>query len=82
MNVREKVRRESDRFRAALPRLLRSRLRNRWVIFLNGQVEGDFDSGDEAFDEATRRFGYDGGFVVARVERQRVIRVPGSSLFE
>ena len=73
MDVHEKVKRESERFRAALPRLLKSRLRNRWVIFLHGKVEGDFESGHEALVEAQRRFGHDGGFVVTQVRPQRVI---------
>ena len=82
MDVHEKVRRESDRFRAALPRLLRSRLKGRWVIFLNGKVEGDFESVEEAYPEARRRFGHDGGFVVARVEPQRVLWNPAPHLFK
>jgi hypothetical protein len=73
MDVHEKVRAESERFRAALPSLLKSRLKGRYVIFLNGQVVADFATMDEAHGEAVRRFGYDGGFVVTQVKPQRVI---------
>lgn len=82
MDVRERVRAESERFRAALPALLESPLRGRWVIFLNGEVKADFASGNEAHDEAVRRFGYRGGFVVAQVKPQQVIWIPGSLRLE
>ena len=73
MDVRDKVRAESERFRAAVPALLKTRLKGRYVIFLNGEVVADFATGDEAHAEAVRRFGYRGGFVVTQVKPQRVI---------
>ncbi|HZM00527.1 MAG TPA: hypothetical protein VFD43_09780 [Planctomycetota bacterium] len=73
MDARERVAEESDRFYKALPRLLKSRLRGRWVLFLDGDVQADFGDEWEAYREGIARFGIDGGFVVARVEPQRVI---------
>jgi hypothetical protein len=58
---------ESKRFLAALPELLKSELRDRWVLFMDGQVVGDFDSDDEARRAGEERFGYYGGFVVDKV---------------
>jgi hypothetical protein len=82
MDVRERVFAECDRFYAALPRLLESPLKGRWVVFLNGEVQADFENQFDAYHAAGARFGYDGGFVIARVEPQRVIWVPGSQLLE
>lgn len=65
-SVERRVAGESRRFRDALPRLL-SRLRGRWVIFLDGAVQGDFADCDAAYREAVRRFGLYGGFVIAEV---------------
>jgi hypothetical protein len=65
MDVHEKVRARASAFDAALPALLKSRLKGRWVIFLNGQVEADFARG-RGPRRRRRRFGYDGGFVVTR----------------
>ena len=82
MDVNERVSRESDRFYAALPRLLNSPLKDRWVIFFEGQVQGDFDDEDAALREASKRFGRNAGFVIARVEPQRVYWNPAPWLFE
>ena len=82
MDVNERVSVESDRFYAALPRLLDSPLRGRWVIFLNGSVQGDYGDEDAALDDASRRFGRDAGFVIARIEPQRVIWNTAPWLFE
>ena len=59
-----------------------SRLLRERIVFLNGEVKADFDSGNEAHDEAVRRFGYRGGFVVAQVKPQQVIWIPGSLRLE
>lgn len=73
MDTHEKVRAESERFYAALPKLLKSPLKDRWVVFLNGEVQSSFDDEDDAYRDAMARFGHDGGFVIARVEPRRVI---------
>ena len=75
MDAYEKVRIESERFRAAIPALLTTPLNGRWVVFLDGEVMADFATRDEAHDEGVRRFGYHGGFVIAQVKPQRVIWV-------
>jgi hypothetical protein len=71
MNTREQamqqVLEESKRFLAALPALLASELRGRWVLFKDGKVVADFDSDDAARRAGIDRFGYHGGFVVDNV---------------
>jgi hypothetical protein len=82
MNVHERVRAESDRFRSALPTLMESPLKGRWVVFLNGMVQSAFDDEDEALADATARFGHDGGFVIGRVAPQRLIWNTAPHLFK
>ena len=54
------------RFNAKLPELLK-RLPDRWVVFREGSVQGDYSSEDEAYSTAVGRYGPDGGFIVSRV---------------
>ena len=68
----DKVRHESELFRASLSELLKT-VPGRWVIFKDGQVQGDFLTEKEAYDEAIVRFGPSGGFLVSLVQRE----VPG-----
>lgn len=67
MNVTaQRVLDESKRFRARLPELV-PRYDGRWVVFLDGDVKDDFEGEEEAYVAAVRRFGVNGGFVIARV---------------
>jgi len=65
-DVRQMVREEYDRFLEALPSLIPTSA-GKWVVFLNGRVEGTFDTEGQALGEAVARFGPRGGFVVAPV---------------
>jgi hypothetical protein len=75
MNVYDQVLEESKRFLAALPALLTSKLRGRWVVFKDGAVVGDFDTEAEALRAGIDRFGPKGGFVVDNVREHRPIRL-------
>lgn len=65
--VERRVMKESRRFRKALPRLLHGPYHGRWVIFLHGKVQGDFDDLTTAHRAALKRYGIDGGFCINRV---------------
>lgn len=64
----ELVREEWTRFQAALPALLEGPLKDRWVVFKDGEVVSDFDALMGAYADGVRRFGRSGGQVVAKVE--------------
>lgn len=68
-----KVLEESKRFLAALPTLLASELRGRWVLFKDGEVIADFATDSEALSAGVARFGYYGGFVVDNVRPHQPI---------
>lgn len=57
---------ESEKFRAALPKLLRT-LAGRWVVFRDGKVQKDFSSENDAYAFAVEKYGLDGAAVVAPV---------------
>jgi hypothetical protein len=75
-DIHARVLEEWQRFRAALPALL-GRYGGRWVVFLYGRVEGDFDDIDAAYVAALERFGPEGGFVVSRVEHKHPLLAYG-----
>jgi DNA-binding protein Fis len=61
---------EWDRFQVALPALIESPHRGRWVVFLNGRVESDHDNEDDAFEAAVAKHGLDKNFIIAQVATQ------------
>ncbi|MBI5478799.1 MAG: hypothetical protein HY906_08090 [Deltaproteobacteria bacterium] len=65
-DIERKVLEETERFRAALPELIKQHP-GRWVVFRDGQVVSDHATEDEAYRAAVARFGVTGGFVVAPV---------------
>jgi hypothetical protein len=64
--IEQRVFQENEYFRTQLVDLLQ-KIPGKWVIFLHQQLQGTFDTEDEAYDDAIERFGEDGGFVVAQV---------------
>ena len=64
--IEKRVFDETQRFQAALPELMK-KYPARWVVFKDGQVQGDYDNGDGAYLAAIEKFGVDGGFVIAPV---------------
>jgi len=64
----KRVLREYRRFEAALPKLLR-RYRDRWVVFLDGEVKADYAEEYEAYLAGVKKFGNESPFVVAQVGR-------------
>lgn len=73
----EKATAEWARFEEHLPHLLEDPvLRGRWVVFLGGEVRAVFDDRLEARRWAVGHLGKYAGFVMARVEPQRIIRIP------
>ncbi|MCP4604577.1 MAG: hypothetical protein GY847_29325 [Proteobacteria bacterium] len=71
-DIRDKVKDESQRFGKALPELLKT-LKDRWVVFKDGTVQGDYTTQTEAYTDAVKRYGIDGGFVVHKVKEQEPI---------
>ena len=67
---------EMERFRAALPELLKT-LPGKWVVFKDGEVRSVHDDEDAAFLAGMQAFGRDGGHVVACIEPERVWPVSG-----
>ena len=76
----EKVLEETKRFHQALPGLLKDH-RDRWVVFKDGEVKSEHDSEDSAYADAVKRFGRDGGFVVARVTEVSLTPINAGVLF-
>lgn len=68
----ERFAQQDEAFRAQVPALMKTALRNRWVIYLDG-VQGDFDTEIEAYRTALARYGIDAGFVIAQVAPQEPI---------
>ena len=64
--VERRIREESRKFRQRLPELIK-RYEGRWVVFRDGDVVEAFDDEGAAYDAGVRRFGVDGGFVIAPV---------------
>ncbi len=62
---------EVARFEADLPHLL-TYLEDRWVVYRDGAVQGDFATLGDAYDFAVERFGVNGGQVVAEVTKLRL----------
>jgi hypothetical protein len=62
----EKVLEETKRFHQALPELL-SAHRDHWVVFMDGKVKSQHASEQEAYADAVKTYGRDGGFVIAKV---------------
>jgi hypothetical protein len=76
----DQVLEETKRFRAALPELKKTLL-NRWVVFLDNQVQADCSTEGEAYDLAVRKFGANGGFVLALVADTESQAITASVLF-
>jgi hypothetical protein len=72
MNGHDKqVLEEYRRFEAMLPRLM-STLRERWVVFYQGEVQSVHGGEREALAAGVATFGYDAAFVVAPVREPTV----------
>ena len=65
-DAREMVKQESINFEKAIPELLKT-LRGRWVVFKDGTVQCDYKTETEAYSSGLKRYGLEGGFVVAEV---------------
>lgn len=66
-DIERRVADEMAKFEQQLPLLLRQ-LPGRWVVFRDGVVYSDHESGPAAYRAAVAQFGAKGGFVVAPVE--------------
>ena len=62
----QKVWDEWERFNAALPDLL-TKYSERWVVFRDGSVHGDFADEDAAYVAAVAKFGVRGCFIICQV---------------
>ena len=79
-DIRQKVREEYDRFLNALPSLIQTHA-GKWVVFLDGKMEGAFETEKQALDDAVQRFGPRRGFVVAPVIPVETIPVTAGVLY-
>ncbi len=69
----EKVWAEWQRFKAALPELIK-RYPERWVVFRDGSVHGDGYADEEsAYEAGVETFGPDGCFVVGQVTHKQTV---------
>lgn len=68
MPVRQRVLAEAARLRAKLPQLL-SRYAEQWVVFRDNEVISAHATEEEAYVAGLKRFGPDGGHVVAVVRQ-------------
>lgn len=66
-DVAARVRAESRELDRQMPGLLR-RIRGKWVVFRDGEVQSQHRSSDDALRAALKRYGVHGAFVIARVE--------------
>lgn len=64
--VRQRVLAEAERFRAKLPQLL-PHYAEQWVVFRDDEVISTHATEEEAYVAGLKRFGLDGGHVVAVV---------------
>ena len=80
MATAEQVREETMKFHAALPGLLEKH-RGKWVVFKAGTVSSEHTSDVDAYADAVKKFGADGGFVVAQVTEVRSTPVTAGVLF-
>lgn len=67
----ERITAELARFNDALPELMASQYRGRWVVFVDGRVVADFSTVDEAELYGYETYGIDGDFVADIVEPKR-----------
>ena len=80
MGSYDQVKVESERFYEALPTLMQ-KYHHRWVVFRDGALVSDHATEEQAFNDALRRFGPAGGFVVAPVEDVRATPVTAGVMF-
>ena len=78
--VYRKVESEMQAFKEALPRLMKT-LSGRWVVFLDGQVQSDHITQDEAYRAALERYGLGAGYVIACVEPIEAKPITARALF-
>ncbi len=63
--------REYEAFKAKLPELLVKYRGGKYVVVRDGEVQGVFDSLEEAYKHALERFGINGHFIIQRVEEEQ-----------
>jgi hypothetical protein len=79
-DVADRVLEETRRFHQALPALLDA-YRGRWVVFVDGRVQSDHASEEQAYAWAVAAYGEHGGFVVAPVDELRPTPVTAAAVF-
>jgi len=79
-SIEERVRAESERFHAALPTLTQ-RYAGRWVIYMDGEVQGDYPTLEAAYRAAIEKYGPDGGFVVGQVVERPATPIHAGAIF-
>ena len=64
--VRDKVREETQAFEELLSDLT-SVYAGKWIVFRDRQVQGSYETEEEAYQAAVAEFGYAGGFIIVQV---------------
>jgi hypothetical protein len=70
--VRKRVFAEAERFRDRLAELM-PQYAGKWVVFRDGDVVSAHESDEEAYLQGLRRFGPDGGQVIAIVSEPEIV---------
>ena len=78
--VADKVLQETRRFREVLPGLLATH-RGEWVVFKDGEVQAFHADEATAYQDAVKRFGVQGGYVIAPVVESSPTPVTAAVLF-
>ena len=78
--VRQRVLAEAARFRAKLPQLL-PRYAEQWVVFRDDEVISAHATEEEAYVAGLKRFGPDGGHVVAVVREPENVLLSAAVAF-
>jgi len=76
MATLEEIGAEMERFRKALPDLLRT-CPGKWVVFKAGRVVSTHDDEEAAYAAGIEAFGRDGGQIVVCVEEERIYALGG-----
>jgi hypothetical protein len=66
LSAAERVKVETERFRAALPELFK-KYPGKWVVFHEGKLISVHDTPDQAFEAGLKAFGREGGQVIGQV---------------
>jgi hypothetical protein len=80
MAVLDRVREQTKLLEQQIPELMKEHA-GEWVLFQDGQVLGFYADESTPYVEGAKRFGLEGGFVIARVEPMTEVPLSAAHLF-